>query len=94
MIETISECLLKFKTPTNRLELLKRKFRSQQEYLKPLKRMPVLSAAEQVTLHLLQISYFATMTEMTHHEHVIDAFSEKKKEMEELTGQAHIDRES
>ena len=34
------------------------------------------------------------MTEMTHHEHVIDAFSEKKKEMEELTGQAHIDRES
>ena len=47
-----------------------------------------------MTLHLLQIGYFATMTEMSHHEHVIDALSEKRKEMEELSGQGHVDRES
>jgi superfamily II RNA helicase len=94
MIETISECLLKFKTPTNRLELLKRKFRSQRKLLQSLKKKPVLSAEELVNLNLLQINYFATMTEMTHHEHVIDAFDEKKKYMEELTGQSPVGPES
>jgi len=92
-IDIIDGNLLKFETSTNRLELLKRKFRLQRKYLQSLKKKNILTNEEKSKLELLQISYFATMTEMAHLENIVDPFNEKKKYLEELVDDSPLDQE-
>ncbi|CAF3945072.1 unnamed protein product, partial [Rotaria sp. Silwood1] len=92
-IDLIDERLVNFETSTIRLELLKRKFDLQRKYLRTLKKKQNLTIEERSTLELLQIGFFATMTEIAHLENVVDAFSEKMEFMEELVDDSPLDRE-
>ncbi|CAF0753138.1 unnamed protein product [Rotaria sordida] len=92
-IDLIDERLPNFKTSTIRLELLKRKFDLQQKYLRSLKKKHSLTIEEKSKLELLQIEFFATMTEIVHLENVEDVFAEKRKYMEELVDDSVLDRE-
>jgi len=92
-IDVIDGYLPKFETSTGRLELLKRKFRFQREYLQFFKKKSVLTSEEKSKLDLLQISYFSTMTEMAHLENVADAFNEKRDYMKELIDDSSLDQE-
>ncbi len=92
-IDIIDESLPNFKTPTNRLDLLKRKFRFQREYLQLFKKKNVLTIEEKSKLDLLQIGHFATLAEMAHLENIVDPFNEKKKYLEELIDDAPLDHE-
>ncbi len=92
-IDLIDGYLPKFETPTSRLELLKRKFRFQREYLQSFKTKTVLTSEEKSKLDLLQISYFSTLTEMAHLENVADAFNEKRDYMKELIDDSSLDQE-
>jgi superfamily II RNA helicase len=92
-IDIIEESLLQFQTPINRLELLKRKFRFQRKYLQVLKKKENLTSEEQSKFDLLQIGYFATMTELAHLENIVDVFNEKKKYIEELVENSSLDRD-
>jgi superfamily II RNA helicase len=92
-IDIIDENLLKFKTSSNRLDLLKRKFRLQRKYLQLLKKKNTLTIEEKSKLDLLQIGFFATMTEMANIENIVDPFNEKKKYIEELIDDSPLDQE-
>ncbi len=92
-IDIIDESLSKFETSTNRLELLKRKFRFQRKYLQSLKKKNILTIEEKSKLDLLQVGYFATMTEMAHLENIVDPFNEKTKYLEELMDDSPLDRD-
>ena len=92
-IDLIDESLPKFETPTSRLNLLTRKFRLQRKYLQSLKKKDVITIEEKSKLDLLEIGYFATMTEITHLENIVDAFDQKKKYMDELVDNSSSDRE-
>ncbi|CAF0782411.1 unnamed protein product [Didymodactylos carnosus] len=92
-IDLLDKHLVNFETPTKRLQLLKRKFDLQRKYLRALKKKNILTDEEKSKLNLLQISYFATMTEMAHLENIVDAFNEKKKFMEELVDDSALDTE-
>ncbi|CAF2796627.1 unnamed protein product [Rotaria sp. Silwood2] len=92
-MEIIDGSLSKFKTSVNRLELLKRKFHLQRQYLQTLRKKNILTNEEKSKLDYLQTDYFATMTEMAHLENSIDVFSEKKKYMEELINDLPFDQE-
>ena len=84
VLDIIDRSLPNFTTPTIRLKLLKRKFQYERKYLQLLRTKSVLTVEETSKLHLLQISYFATMTEMVHLENLADAFDQKKKYFKEL----------
>jgi superfamily II RNA helicase len=92
-IDLIDQSLSKFETSTNRLKLLKRKFRLQRKYLELLRKKNELTIEEKSQLDLLQIGYFATMTEMVHQENIVDVFDQKTKYMEELVDQSPFDHE-
>jgi superfamily II RNA helicase len=92
-IDLIDQSLSKFKTSTHRLKLLKRKFRLQRKYLESLRNKSVFTIAEKSQLDLLQIGYFATMTEMAHLENIIDVFDQKTKYIEELIDHSPLDHE-
>ncbi|CAF1084617.1 unnamed protein product [Adineta steineri] len=87
-VDIIDEGLVKFETPTTRLELLKKKFRLQRKYLQLLKKENNLTDVEK-----LKIDYFATMTEMAHLENIVDVFNKKKKYLEELIDDLPLDQE-
>ena len=84
---------MNFQTSINRFELLKRKFHFQRKYFQILKKKDSLTIEEKSKFDLLQIGYFATMTEMAHIENIVDVFNEKKKYMEELVEDSSVDRE-
>jgi hypothetical protein len=92
-IDLIDKSLPNFETSTIRLELLKRKFKLQRNYLRLLKQKSTPTIEERSKLELLQIGFFATMTEMAHRENVQDAFNEKRKYMEELVDDSGLNRE-
>jgi superfamily II RNA helicase len=92
-IDIIDDSLSKFETSINRLELLKRKFRLQRKYLHSLQKKDILTIEEKSKFDLLQIGYFATMTEMAHLENTVDVFNEKRKYMEELVDDESLDQE-
>jgi superfamily II RNA helicase len=92
-IDLIDRSLHYFKTPTQRLEILKKKFDLQRKYLRSLKKKASLSSEERSKLELLQVGFFATLCEMTHLEDVVDAFTEKKKFMEELVDESPMNAE-
>lgn len=92
-IEMLEEGLPNFETKEIRLEILKLKFDIQRKYLRLLKKKSQLSSEEKSTIEFLQIGFFATMCEMTHLENVVDAFSEKKKFMEELCNDSALNQE-
>ncbi|CAM4889645.1 unnamed protein product [Rotaria socialis] len=92
-IEIIDESLPNFKTPVNRIELLKQKFRLQRKYLKLLKQKNVLSVEEKFKLDYLKIDFFGTMTEMAHIENTADVFNQKREYLEELVDDSSLDRE-
>ena len=92
-IEVLDECLPSFATPVNRLELLKRKFDLQRKFLRALKKKSTLTIGERSKFELLQIDFFASMSEITHLENVVDPFTVKKKFMEELVDDAALDAE-
>jgi superfamily II RNA helicase len=92
-IDFIDQYLLKFEIPDNRLNLFKKKLRFQRKYLQSLKRKRDLTSEEKSKLDLLQIAYFATMTEMVSLEKLVDVFDKKKKYMEELVDPSPLDHE-
>lgn len=94
IIETIDQSLSNFQTPNYRLKLLKRKFRSQRKYLQNLKKRTRLTLEEQTQIDLLQINFFATMTEMARLENIDDVFEKKKDYLEELVNQSPLDLET
>lgn len=93
-IDIINECLSNFKTPTNRLQLIKKKFHLQRLYLKILREKNILSTEEQSKLDFLQIDCFATMTEMAHIEKIVNVFDDKRKYLEELIDSSPLDHET
>ncbi len=92
-IDFIDQYLSNFKIPDNRLKLFKQKFRLQRKYLQSLRKKRELTPDEKSNLHLLQIGFFATMTEMVPMEKIVDVFDKKKKYMEELVDHSPFDRE-
>ena len=92
-IEVIDESLLNFTTAAIRLDLLQRKLDFQRRYLRTLRKKSTLTHEEQATSELLQIGFFATLTEMAHLENEIDPFKIKNKYMEELVDQKPLDPE-
>ncbi|CAM4769547.1 unnamed protein product [Rotaria magnacalcarata] len=92
-IEIIDESLPNFKTPVNRIELLKQKFRLQRKYLKLLKQKNILSVEEKFKLDYLKIDFFGTMTEMAQIENTADVFNQKREYLEELVDDSSLDRE-
>ncbi|CAF0733868.1 unnamed protein product [Adineta steineri] len=93
LIKIIDESLLNFQTSNHRLELLKQKFRFQRKYLQSLRKKTTLTIEETSKLELLQIGYFATMTDVVHLEKIVDVFDKKKKYFEELINHSPLDRE-
>ncbi|CAF1056751.1 unnamed protein product [Adineta ricciae] len=92
-IDILDAALLNFKISSHRLELLKRKFRFQRKYLQSLRKKSVLTNEENASLELLQVNYFATISEMANIEHIDDVFEKKTKYLEELIDQTPLDRE-
>jgi hypothetical protein len=92
-IDHIDKSLPNFKTSTIRGKLLKSKFELQRNYLRLLKQKNTPTIEERSKLELLQIGFFATMTEMVHLDDVQDAFNKNREYMEELVDDSTIDRE-
>ncbi|UJR11193.1 hypothetical protein I4U23_015374 [Adineta vaga] len=92
-IKLIDESLLDFETSIHRFDLLKQKFRIQRKYLQSLRKKTILTLEEKSILELLQVAYFATMTEMIHLEKINDVFDKKRKYLEELIDYSPLDRE-
>ena len=92
-IEAIDESLLNFTTPAIRLDLLQRKLDHQRRYLRTLRKKSTRTHEEQATSEILQIGFFATLTEMAHLENETDPFTVKSKFMEELVDQKPLDKE-
>ncbi|CAF1578455.1 unnamed protein product [Didymodactylos carnosus] len=81
-LEILTNNLSSIKTDVSRLKLLKVKYDIQQKHLKSMKNS--ITTSLKSDLESLQISYFATITEITHLENILNPWKENEKLMKEL----------
>jgi superfamily II RNA helicase len=92
-IDLIERNLINCENTDIRLNLLRKKFDFQRQYLRLLKSKSNLNEKEQAQFDLLQIGYFATLVEITDLEKLSNPFEQKKSDMKELLNPREINQE-